>query len=160
LVIVRMSMGATTQRYCLYAAAMAVGPVDTERSDATGTTGLAIVGGLLIGAALWANPATIEDGPLLCPFRRLTGLPCPFCGLTRSWVYLMHGDWVAALKANPFGYVTLGATLGLIAVVLVAAVRRRRAPSLTPVIRSRGMRVLLAVWLAFALVRLVVIATG
>ena len=37
-----------------------------------------------------------------CPFRRLTGLPCPGCGLTRAWLHALRGDWAAAFRAHAF----------------------------------------------------------
>lgn len=39
-----------------------------------------------------------------CGFFVVTGLPCPGCGLTTSFSYLMHGDILSALRANPFGF--------------------------------------------------------
>jgi len=41
--------------------------------------------------------------PELCGFKRWTGMPCPGCGLTRSWTYLAHGDLVSALRMNLIG---------------------------------------------------------
>jgi len=38
-----------------------------------------------------------------CGFYSLTGVPCPACGLTTSFVHLAHGDWVSAALANPVG---------------------------------------------------------
>ena len=38
-----------------------------------------------------------------CPLRTLTGVPCPFCGLTTSVKALLGGDLHVALAANPFG---------------------------------------------------------
>lgn len=32
------------------------------------------------------------SGPVLCPFRAMTGVPCPLCGSTRAFTLLMHGD--------------------------------------------------------------------
>ena len=37
-----------------------------------------------------------------CWFRRLTGLPCPTCGATRTALSLVHGDLTAAWRHNPF----------------------------------------------------------
>jgi len=41
--------------------------------------------------------------PSLCLFYHLTGLPCPGCGLTRSFVFLGHGHFVEALHWHPLG---------------------------------------------------------
>jgi hypothetical protein len=70
----------------------------------------AIVGAVavLIGALhIPHRPAT------LCPFRALTGLPCPFCGGTTAAVNLGHGDLGGAVRASPLavGLFTLGPLL-------------------------------------------------
>jgi len=41
--------------------------------------------------------------PSLCAFRALSGLNCPGCGLTRSFIALSHGDWRGAWQFNPVG---------------------------------------------------------
>jgi len=38
-----------------------------------------------------------------CPFRWLTHLPCPSCGLTTSFAYFAKGDWMMAWKTHPLG---------------------------------------------------------
>ncbi len=38
--------------------------------------------------------------PGTCPFHDLTGLNCPFCGLTRGFVALAHGDLRRAIEFN------------------------------------------------------------
>jgi Protein of unknown function (DUF2752) len=62
-----------------------------------------------------------------CPLRTLTGIPCPFCGLTTATVALTHGQWTAAAAANPFVYL-LAALVALTAPVLVARVAGGAAP--------------------------------
>ncbi len=37
-----------------------------------------------------------------CPFFRVTGLPCPGCGLTRACLLLLQGDVLAAVKFHAF----------------------------------------------------------
>jgi hypothetical protein len=53
-------------------------------------------------AAVWPA-AHAEDGPVVCPFRLMTGLPCPLCGMTRSFVYTVHGRLDDAFAAHLFG---------------------------------------------------------
>ncbi|MDR1526821.1 MAG: DUF2752 domain-containing protein [Dysgonamonadaceae bacterium] len=42
-----------------------------------------------------------------CLFHKITNLPCPSCGSTRSVLFLLKGDFIQALYANPFGYILL-----------------------------------------------------
>ena len=114
---------------------------------------VAAVGIGALGVSLLLSPDHIEDGPVICPFRRLTGLPCPGCGLTRSWVYLAHGWWRDAFLAHPFGPL-LALTVVLLGVTAVRArVRGARAPSLDRLVRHPVTVVVIVAWLGFALVR-------
>src|SRR5258708_37301922 len=54
----------------------------------------AVASGLLVLAWL-PMPHTV------CPFRMLTGLPCPFCGGAHAGIDLGRGHPVAALRASP-----------------------------------------------------------
>lgn len=45
--------------------------------------------------------------PDTCSFKNLTGLPCPGCGLTRSIVAGLHGDFRASLMYHRLGLLTL-----------------------------------------------------
>lgn len=49
----------------------------------------------------------------VCSLHRLTGLPCPGCGLTRGFVALTHGDWQTAAELNPFALVLFPLFLAL-----------------------------------------------
>jgi hypothetical protein len=44
-----------------------------------------------------------EGGPrlMICPFRFLTGWPCPLCGMTRAMASLGHGQWEKAIGYHP-----------------------------------------------------------
>lgn len=42
--------------------------------------------------------------PKLCLSKELFGVDCPGCGLTRSFVYLAHGDWHNAWKMHRLGW--------------------------------------------------------
>lgn len=41
--------------------------------------------------------------PGVCTFKRYTGLNCPGCGLTRSFISIAHGDLNEAWRYNPAG---------------------------------------------------------
>ena len=42
-----------------------------------------------------------------CPFKQLTGLPCPGCGMTHATVALLRGDFRAMLSYHPLAPVFL-----------------------------------------------------
>ena len=41
--------------------------------------------------------------PELCTLRKVLGIRCPGCGLTRSFVFMGHGEWWTALRMNWLG---------------------------------------------------------
>ena len=51
----------------------------------------------------------------LCTFRRVTGIPCPTCGMTTCFIYLTHFKILEGFKASPLG--TLVFTFSLLCVV-------------------------------------------
>lgn len=68
-----------------------------------GVIGLvAFVGALLPRAAVTHLPTT-------CPIRRVTGYPCPTCGMIRSWHSVVRLDPVQAVRDHPFGPIALAA---------------------------------------------------
>jgi len=80
-----------------------------------------------------------------CTFVVLFGRPCPTCGMTTSWAYLVRGHVVAALRSN-----TSGALLGMLALVgvpwlLVSAVRGRWLPGTPNAEVTAGLAVTLVV---------------
>jgi hypothetical protein len=71
-----------------------------------------IASAALVGAVLLPDRA-VRDGPVLCLFRRITGRPCPSCGLTRSWQALGHGRLGDSIAFHPLGPLTVIAALWL-----------------------------------------------
>ncbi len=87
-----------------------------SRTDAGQTTGIgrltkstkksyalfiAICSMALLGSVIYAPFA--NTGPVFCPLRFTTGIPCPGCGLTRSFCALSKGQFTAAVGYHLFG---------------------------------------------------------
>jgi uncharacterized protein DUF2752 len=49
------------------------------------------------------HPITPESGAVFCPFRLVTGLPCPGCGMGHALVFALHGDFAGSLHSHPLG---------------------------------------------------------
>jgi hypothetical protein len=65
-------------------------------------------------AAAAVLPALPGNPGLPCPLRTITGIPCPFCGMTTSVEATVHLQFGDALAANPAGVV-----LVIVAIVLL-----------------------------------------
>jgi hypothetical protein len=48
----------------------------------------------------------------VCLFKKVTTVPCPSCGTTRSVIQLSHGNFLSAIFINPFGII-----VGLIMII-------------------------------------------
>jgi len=103
---------------------------------------------LLVAAAVVLPPSMVDHGPTLCLFRRATGIPCPNCGLARSWTATTHGRLRQGFRTHPLGPPALLAAV-MLAVTPGAWLLRLRAfaPTAVPAIAS--------VWLGTWVLRLV-----
>lgn len=52
--------------------------------------------------------------PLPCNFRVMTGLPCPFCGMTTAFAHMARGELREACLAQPMGVLGFTATILLL----------------------------------------------
>ena len=108
---------------------------------------LAGCGGLLaagLAYALWVERTGLA---LPCPFRAVTGLLCPGCGVTRLCLALLRGDLAAAWAANQL----LLLLLPVLAVLLVQLAARYVRTGSVATIRGEnaliwGVVVLLLAW--------------
>ena len=60
-----------------------------------------------------------------CPTKLLTGLDCPFCGMSRSFASCLHGRVVEGFAHHPAGPLLLAATAVTLAAIGWRALRRR-----------------------------------
>lgn len=80
-------------------------PSEGRRNEWIGVMALTVI---LVASVIW-HPHD-EGGFVFCLIRRFTGLPCPGCGLTRSFCALAKGD-----VARSFGFHWLGPLLFVMA---------------------------------------------
>lgn len=114
---------------------------------------------LAAGAAYVAavDPSTSSTF-LPCPFRTLTGLWCPGCGLTRATHHLLRGDISQAVHYHAFVVpILVGLALTWLVWTLRVAGRPARQVTRLPV-WSYSMAI--AVLIAFAIIRNLPMVTG
>ena len=81
---------------------------------------LRVVGAAMLGVAAVRPLVPFEFVPP-CPLRTITGIPCPFCGMTRGVTSLVHGDVAHALLMNPASYLAVA-----LAILLLVQWRTKR----------------------------------
>ncbi|HBL28601.1 MAG TPA: hypothetical protein DD490_17335 [Acidobacteria bacterium] len=74
---------------------------------------------------LWVPAPGAQNS--VCLMRRLSGLPCPGCGMTRAFAHLAKGEWAAAASDHLLAYV-LAAELAVVWVLWGVALARGREP--------------------------------
>jgi hypothetical protein len=97
----------------------------------------------------------------LCPVHRLTGLPCPGCGLSRAMAAVSQGDLSAAVGLNPFVLFAWPMFLGLALLAFAPGTVRQRVVAALDA-RGSGLtaayRVVLTAFLCFGVLRFGVLA--
>lgn len=106
---------------------------------------------LLIPAALIFPYTPVSDW-ILCPFRWLSGLSCPGCGMTRSVTSLVVGDLRASIHYHPGGPLLVIA-LGWAGAIAVAD--RLTGRTVWKVLRERWQGIASSVYLLMLLALLV-----
>ena len=70
---------------------------------------------MVLGGVIALSSLMRKDRPLpkICLFNRATGFPCPFCGLSRSFLNIGHGDLREATLHHPLSIPAYLVTAGL-----------------------------------------------
>ncbi len=92
----------------------------------------------VLGLAVAAS-ISISEGPVICPLRAVTGLPCPSCGMLRSANAVLHGHVGIAFTTNPLD--TLFLLVVVPAMVVMWAVRVLRRVAVLVELTRRERRV-------------------
>jgi hypothetical protein len=66
--------------------------------------------------------------PKTCYARNIWGVKCPGCGLTRSFIFLAHGEWEQALARHRLGWLMAFTIVVQIPFRIIAVVRPERPP--------------------------------
>src|SRR5262245_56695051 len=115
---------------------LAQATVDRRGASALGRV-LDLALGLLFASQLvlaaWLVPAgdhvALADGTPLggaCLSQALFGIACPFCGMTRSFVALAHGNVAGAFGFHPAGPLLAAAMVACVIAIAIAWVRGAR----------------------------------
>lgn len=99
---------------------------------------------LLFGALApqrWIEHAA--EGGLSCVFLTLTGMPCPFCGMTRATLALGQGDFAAAFAFHPLAPLVLILTFGAAVYLARGKTPRLFGARVTPL---AALAVIAAIW--------------
>lgn len=123
-----------------------------SRLRAVRTPVLFAAAGLGVAALLRTRDPHVSGSYGFCPFRSLTGLPCPGCGGLRAVNDLTRGDVVAAAGSNAMALLLVGAVVGLWVVWVVRRATGDSEPVLARV-STRGALVVLAAFAAFGVLR-------
>ncbi|NET39260.1 MAG: DUF2752 domain-containing protein [Cyanothece sp. SIO1E1] len=97
--------------------------------------------------------------PYECPVRHFTGIPCPTCGMTRSLMAAMRGEWATSADHHLFGPILIVILSGTVICLVVELLAQRPIPlfNYLTFYKRRFITILLYMLLGYYLTRLVVI---
>jgi len=106
-------------------------------------------------SALW-RPS--DNGIILCPFRAITGYPCPGCGMTRAFSAIAHGELWRAVRYNPLSPLLFLAFIAIWAGAAATILNWPRVRALVMRLQPSALatNVLLVIMLAWWVVRLAI----
>lgn len=67
----------------------------------------------------------LETDQSLCPFKMVSGFPCPGCGITKSLVYFYHGDLYKSLSYHLLGPFVIAFSFATVIVLSFELITKR-----------------------------------
>lgn len=67
----------------------------------------------------------LERAQSLCPFKMLTGFPCPGCGITKSLVYFYEGNFEKSISYHILGPFVILFCIAMILLLIVELITKR-----------------------------------
>jgi hypothetical protein len=98
-----------------------------------------LVCGPLLFTLLYLWPVNDSSRYTICMMRRVTGIPCPTCGMTRSLASLVKGHFSQSLDYHPFGIVVAGVLCTGWVYASWYHVRGKSLPRISPWIMLTGL---------------------
>ena len=96
----------------------------------------------------------LETDQSLCPFKMLTGFPCPGCGITKSLVYFYQGDLYKSISYHILGPFVIAFCAVTIVVLVTELITKKEY--FTALLYNRKLAYILAVFLGvYHFIRLV-----
>lgn len=80
---------------------------------------------LAIPYIIMLSDSHVEASQSICPFKMLTGFPCPGCGITKSVIFLYKGELLKSLTYHLFGPALVLFCAGLAIIWTVELITRR-----------------------------------
>lgn len=95
--------------------------------------------------------------PFVCPIRYFTGIPCPSCGMTRSLMSAVRGEWALSADYHLFGPVLVVFLCGTLVHCAVEVLTRRSISMCHQLYfyKYRFIKILLFVLVGYHLTRLI-----
>jgi hypothetical protein len=99
---------------------------------------------------------TNYESPLFCPIKALTGIPCPSCGMTRSFLAIARGNLPASIEYHLFGIILfISLLITVIHLSLELGIKRNITTFYSRLIHQEtNLIILLIIFLVYYLVRL------